>query len=450
MAILTTLEELYKFGPGPSSSHTMGPMIAGYNFYQLACSLSLEELSQATDLKIELLGSLSATGKGHGTDRAVLAGVLGKTPDNCDPRFLDELAEDRYKKHTLDIKSFRTHLSVDDVIYGPTVGKFPHPNTMRLALYAEDKVLLQREYYSVGGGFIEWKGYQPPPKADPPYPYDTFKELKSYVTEDFTLFDILLANEIALSGKTESEILAFIGKVISVMQRSSLAGLQQTDKLPGTLGLQSKAHRLYELYKASEPSADRSISGIASMAIAASEENARGHIICTAPTAGSAGVMAGAVNILLMNDMYNFHRICEGLVVAAAIGYLCKHNATLSGAEGGCQAEIGVASAMTAAMLVHYKGGNAELIDNAAESALEHHLGLTCDPVGGYVQIPCIERNGFGIIKAWTASCIALDEMPGSHMVSFDDCVEAMYLTAQAMSSKYKETSEGGLAKVLC
>lgn len=186
------------------------------------------------------------------------------------------------------------------------------------------------------------------------------------------------------------------------------------------------------------------------MSIAASEENARGHIICTAPTAGSSGVMAGAVSILLMEEGYNFHRVCEGLIVAAAIGYLCKHNATLSGAEGGCQAEIGVASAMTAAMLVYYKGGNAELIDNAAESALEHHLGLTCDPVGGYVQIPCIERNGFGIIKAWTASCIALDEMPGSHMVSFDDCVEAMYLTAQAMSSKYKETSEGGLAKVLC
>ncbi|MBQ7528486.1 L-serine ammonia-lyase, partial [bacterium] len=166
MPILTTLEELYKFGPGPSSSHTMGPMIAGYNFYKLACQLSLEELSRATELKIELLGSLSATGKGHGTDRAVLAGVLGKTPDNCDPRFLDELAQERCKKHALDIKSFHANLSVDDVVYGPTVGKFPHPNTMRFAAFRNGELLECVRAFSIGGGSVRFETDSPDEEAE--------------------------------------------------------------------------------------------------------------------------------------------------------------------------------------------------------------------------------------------------------------------------------------------
>ena len=452
MAIKTTLEELYKFGPGPSSSHTMGPMIAGFNFYQLIENLSEAELADADSLEITLMGSLSATGRGHGTDKAVLAGILGKSPDSCPPEFLDELSADRTKKHTLKIKNFSIALCVNDIIYGSTTGNFHHPNTFTIALKSGRTDILKREYYSVGGGFIEWKGYKPEEKPEPPYPYTTFKELKSYVTPERSLFDILLANEMALSGKTESEVLAFIGKVIRVMQNSVRAGLKNSNKIPGSLGLQSKAQHLFQKYKNSTDNgtADKAITAVTAMAIAASEENARGHIICTAPTAGSAGVMAGTVNVILSRDIHDFHKVSEGLVIAAAIGYLCKNNATLSGAEGGCQAEIGVASAMSAALLAYYKGGNADLIANAAESALEHHLGLTCDPVGGYVQIPCIERNGFGIIKAWTASCIACEEIPSSHIVGFDSCVEAMWLTAQAMSSKYKETSEGGLAKVLC
>ncbi|MBQ7503132.1 L-serine ammonia-lyase [bacterium] len=452
MAIKTTLAELYKFGPGPSSSHTMGPMIAGFNFYKLMGGLTKKELAKADALEIVLKGSLSATGRGHGTDRAVLAGILGHSPDSCPPELLDELAADRRAPHRLSVKGFHADLCTDSVVYGPTAGDFPHPNTMTISLKAGEDVLLSREYYSTGGGFIEWQGYKAPEKPEPPYPYTTFRELKSYVTEERSLFDVLLANETALSGKSENEVLAFAGKVIRIMQNSVREGLKRDGLLPGSLKLNSKARQLFEKYRSGSVhgKADAAITAVTAMAIAAAEENARGHIICTAPTAGSAGVMAGTVHVLMSRHIRDFARICEGLTVAAAIGYICKQNATISGAEGGCQAEIGVASAMAAALLAYYKGGNADQIDNAAESALEHHLGLTCDPVGGYVQIPCIERCGFGIIKAWTASCIACEEIPASHKVSFDDCVEAMWLTAKAMPSKYKETSQGGLAQVLC
>lgn len=452
MAIKTTLAELYKFGPGPSSSHTMGPMIAGFDFYRLMSGLSEAELARADSLEIVLKGSLSATGRGHGTDRAVLAGILGQSPDSCPPELLDELAADRRKPHSLRVKGFHTELCTDSIIFGPTIGSFPHPNTMTISLKEGKEVLLSREYYSVGGGFIEWQGRRASEKPEPPFPYTTFGELKAHVTKERSLFDVLLANETALSGKSENEVLAFTGKVIRTMQNSVREGLKRDDFMPGTLKLHSKAKQLFEKYKSSSDpgNADSAITAVAASAIAAAEENARGHIICTAPTAGSAGVMAGTVHVLMSRFGHDFAKICEGLTVAAAIGFLCKQNATLSGAEGGCQAEIGVASAMSAALLAYYKGGNAEQIDNAAESALEHHLGLTCDPVGGYVQIPCIERNAFGIIKAWTASCIACEEIPSSHKVSFDDCVKAMWLTAKAMPSKYKETSQGGLAKVLC
>ena len=450
--IETTLRELYKFGPGPSSSHTMGPMLAGHDFYKLMQNLDPALLAQAKRLKIVLLGSLSATGKGHGTDRAVVAGVLGQVPAHCPPEFLDQLASDRYRPYPLEIGPFRTQLAVDDVVYGATVGHFHHPNTLRLSLEGEGPTpILEREYYSVGGGFIEWKGYQPPPKPTPPYPYSNCRELMSHVTPQRDLYQVLLANEMALTGQTEEQVLAFVQDVISVMRNAAHHGLERSGLLPGSLQLQSKAQRLFKNYQdEGGPFADRALSAVTALAIAVSEENARGHVICTAPTAGSAGVMAGTVHALASRHRRNLRRLREGIVVGAAIGYLCKNNATISGAEGGCQAEMGVAAAMTAALFVHYRGGSARSIENAAESALEQHLGLTCDPVGGYVQIPCIERNAFGLIKAWTASIISPDNLSSSHKVDLDSCIEAMRLTAAAMSSKYKETSRGGLAQVLC
>lgn len=445
----TTLAELYKMGPGPSSSHTMGPMLASLDFYQTLQILPDEVLAQATGIKVVLYGSLSATGKGHGTDRAVLAGLLGKMPEKCEPEFLDQLA-DSQKTYSVVVRQYSWPVSLGIIEYGPSTGSFPHPNTIVIKLAAGEQTLFEREYYSVGGGFIEWKGQVKPSKGEPPYLYSTMKELQSHVSKRQSLVFVLLHNEMALTGHSESEVWTFLDRVIEVMCKSVSNGLEAQDVLPGPIGLHSKAATLFRHYNAEQSfSVDKAITALSALAVAAGEENARGHVIVTAPTAGSAGVMAAAVHTIMSRPLGNRQLVREGLLTAAAIGYLCKHNATLSGAEGGCQAEIGVASAMAAAFLAHVRGSSVQVMENAAESALEHHLGLTCDPVGGYVQVPCIERCAFGVIKAWTACCIAWETFPETHKVDFDTVVAAMELTAKAMSSKYKETSEGGLAKAL-
>jgi L-serine dehydratase len=223
--------------------------------------------------------------------------------------------------------------------------------------------------------------------------------------------------------------------------------------LPGPIKLHSKAATVYQRAQDDKYESDRAIGQVAAFAIAASEENARGHLVITAPTGGSAGVMPAVVYALVEGPRkVPMDKVREGLLAGAAIGYLCKHNATLSGAEGGCQSEIGVASAMSAAFLAQVKGSEPLVIENAAESALEHHLGMTCDPVAGYVQVPCIERCAFGAVKAWTAYAIASNEIETRHRVGFDECVQALAQTAKEMNSKYKETSEAGLALsvVLC
>lgn len=460
--ILTTLEELYKIGLGPSSSHTMGPMRAGLNFYHALSGVDSALLKKATGLRVWLYGSLSATGKGHGTDWACLAGLLGNSPLECTATLLDALATEaealsrdseqrKLTAKTYDVEVGGVHLAVGlgDIIFADVVGDFKHPNTMRIALVDDEQVLFERTYYSVGGGFIEWDGSAKEKKCTPPYPYETMTELLQHVESGPPLVFVLLKNEMALTGKTESDIWAFLDTVIDVMARSVDDGLATTGELPGSIGLLSKAGTLFSKYSALDFTADKAITVVSSFAIACAEENARGHVIVTAPTAGSAGVMAGAVYTMLKRNGGSRQDIREGLLIAAAIGYLCKHNATLSGAEGGCQAEIGVASAMAAAFLAHNQGRSPAVVEHSAESALEHHLGLTCDPVGGYVQVPCIERCAFGVIKAITACCIACGELPKAHRVGFDTCVEAMALTAQAMSRKYKETSEGGLAVAL-
>lgn len=450
-SIRTTLEEFYKMGPGPSSSHTMGPMRIGYDFHQRLLRLPEEVLRRATGVRIHLFGSLSATGRGHGTDRAALAGLLGRSPSTCDPEFLDGLLEHPERVHPLDLGAVQLEMTLGDVVFDRTRGPLPHPNTMRACLVRVTEVLHEVEYYSVGGGFIEWQGYVPPPRGRPPHPYGTMAELRGHVLEDgIPLVRVLLENEMALSGRSEEEVWAFLDEVTEVMLRGVDRGLQAHGVLPGPIGLHGKAAEIYRNAEASDRFlGDRAIAVVASFALAMSEENARGHVVVTAPTAGSAGVVPAAVKALRDRAGVGAQKIREGLLVAAAIGYLCKHNATLSGAEGGCQAEIGVASAMAAALLAHAQGASFQVIEASAESALEHSLGLTCDPVGGYVQVPCIERCAFGIIKAWTSYCLASEEIPGRRKVDFDTCVSAMALTARDMSRKYKETSEGGLAVAL-
>ena len=454
--VMTTLDEFYKVGPGPSSSHTIGPMRITYDFYQRAIKLPEDKLAKATALKVHLFGSLSATGKGHGTERAALAGLVGKEPATVDPAFLDGLRDKPGQTFEVKLGPKTLTVSLADVIYDSPKGDFPHANTMTAKLMAGNEVLLEQEYYSVGGGFIEWKGYTPPKKNPPKYPFATMKELRAHAEKNnLSIAQVIMANEMSIAGRTQEEVYAFVDKIIGAMIATVKSGLKvsEDDVLPGPIKLHSKAATVYKRAMDDKFQSDRGIGVISAYALAASEENGRGHLVITAPTGGSAGVLPAIVFGLGEGGRkLPPAKIREGMLAAAAIGYLCKHNATLSAAEGGCQAEIGVASAMAAALVATANDAPPRVVENAAESALEHHLGMTCDPVAGFVQVPCIERCAFGAVKAWTAYAIASNEIASRHRVDLDATITAMAQTAKEMNSKYKETSEAGLAVsvVLC
>jgi len=453
--IMTILEEFYKVGPGPSSSHTIGPMRITYDFYQRCTKLPADQLAKATGLKVHLYGSLSATGKGHGTERASLAGLLGKEPATVDPLFLDAMKETPDQSYPVKLGDKTFHLSLADIIYDSPKGEFPHPNTMTCMLMGGDQPVYELEYYSPGGGFYEWKGYTPPKKGQPKYSYSTMKELRKHAEDNkLSIAQVIMANEVAVSGKTEQQINAFLDKIAGAMLATVKAGLAVKEGvLPGPIKLHSKAATVWQRAQDNKYDSDRAVALLSACALAASEENARGHLVITAPTGGSAGVMPAIVyGLVETKRKLSKEKVRQGLLGGAAIGYLCKHNATLSGAEGGCQSEIGVASAMSAAFIASAMDAPPLVTENAAESALEHHLGMTCDPVAGYVQVPCIERCAFGAVKAWTAYMIATNEIASRHRVDLDTTIETLAETGKDMSSKYKETSEAGLAAnlVLC
>jgi L-serine dehydratase len=448
--VMTTLDEFYKVGPGPSSSHTIGPMRITYDFYQRCTKLPAEQLAKSTALKVYLYGSLSATGKGHGTERASLAGLVGKEPATVDPAFLDSLRDQPDQSFPVKLGPKTVNVTLTDVVFGATEGDFPHPNTMRCKLMAGDSVIFEKEYYSVGGGFIEWKDYTPPKKNPPKYPFATMKELRQHAEQNnLSIAQVVLANEMSIPGRSQEEVYAFIDKITGAMVAIVKSGLNAPEGslLPGPIKLQSKAATVYKRAQDDKYQADRGIGSLAAFALAGSEENGRGHLVVTAPTGGSAGVLPALVYGLGEGGRkLPQEQIRQGMLAAAAIGYLCKHNATLSAAEGGCQAEIGVASAMAAALIAAAYNATPRVTENAAESALEHHLGMTCDPVAGYVQVPCIERCAFGAVKAWTAWAIASNEVESRHRIDLDATILAMAQTAKDMNSKYKETSQAGLA----
>src|SRR5262245_22126417 len=281
------------------------------------------------------------------------------------------------------------------------------------------------------------------------------KELREHADANkTTIGKIMLANEMSITGKSEAEVYAWVDKVINAMVATVKSGLAmpEDDVLPGPIKLHSKAATVYKRAMDDKYPADKGVGLLSACALAASEENARGHLVITAPTGGSAGVMPSLVYALIEARKVPMDKVRDGMLAAAAIGYLCKHHATLSAAEGGCQAEIGVASSMAAALVATAHDADSRVVENAAESALEHHLGMTCDPVAGYVQVPCIERCAFGAVKAWTAYAIASNELASRQRVDLDATVMALAQTAKDMNSKYKETSEAGLALsvVLC
>ena len=444
----TSIFDLLKCGPGPSSSHTIGPMKAGYDFLCLCREMVNKFEKKPSHFIVRLYGSLSATGKGHGTCSAVLAGLLGHSPEKCPAGLLKDLAQNPDQHYTQMLGDVPITLSLHNIIYDNVVHNFPYNNTLVISLMDETgEPLFEREYYSVGGGFIQWKGWKAPDQGKPVHPYQTMRDLQNRLDQTgLTIHELLLDNECAITGTSRVEILHYLDELIESMIMGIKRGLAKEGTLPGTLNVQRKASTLYEKAKTLTMDQERFLCSLNAYAMATAEENADGGVIVTTPTCGASGVLPA----LLYSMRYDMHigdrAVREGFLAAVAIGFLAKHNAAIAGAEVGCQGEVGVASAMAAAMLTHARGFNAVQTANAAEIALEHHLGLTCDPVGGYVQIPCIERNAVGAVKAYNAYLLAITENPRSHRVSLDSAIEAMGETGREMNAKFKETSLGGLA----
>ena len=423
-------------------------MTAGRLFSESCAGLPREVLARAARLRVRLLGSLSATGSGHGTDEAVLAGLLGTKPEDCPSGFLTGLAATPDKEYRVELGVGSAFVSLKDIQHGSIVHEYPYSNTLVAELLdAEGGVLFAQPYYSVGGGFVQWDGWQAPELGEPVYKYSNMTELRDIVrSQGLNIYEIMLANESAITGASRKAIIEGLNDIIDRMEESVRHGLDGTGLLPGPLKVERKAGMLHERAKALQSQSARLLTSLNAYAFAASEQNASGGVIVTAPTCGSAGVMPALV-YAMRHDMFIGDRaIREGFLAAAAVGFVAKHNASIAGAEVGCQGEVGVASAMAAALFTDAQGYRSRYVENAAEVALEHHLGITCDPVGGYVQIPCIERNAMGAVKAFNASLISTGTDPETHRVSLDAAIAAMAETGREMSHKFKETSMGGLA----
>jgi len=448
--------EIFKIGIGPSSSHTMGPMVAANRFLE---ELRSGQGRDAARLAVHLYGSLAFTGKGHGTDRAVVLGLAGFTPENLEntvaQQMLDEIARTK-RINPPGLQSYGFDPDRDIVFdYGPALPG--HANGMRFCAYdGEGRELHQTVYYSIGGGFVldadelaSNATLCTAPEIPKPYPFRNGREMLQLGRDaGKSILEMKRANELCFYS--ESELTRRLDRIWSVMNDCINRGLEAEGTLPGGLGVKRRAKGIYQKLideqRGNVRFAHEVNDWIAVYAMAVNEENAAGGQVVTAPTNGAAGVIPAVIRYYLefcpgarQEDVRDF------LLVAAAIGGLIKHNASISGAEVGCQGEVGSASAMAAAGLCAVLGGTNEQIENSAEIALEHHLGMTCDPVAGLVQVPCIERNGFGAVKAITAASLAL-RGDGSHVVELDKCVETMRQTGADMSLKYKETSTGGLA----
>ena len=448
-SIALSIFDIFKIGPGPSSSHTIAPMKAGHDFAQEAARLSPEELERAEKIEVRLYGSLSATGEGHGTDVAVVAGLMGNPPEACSTELVDRLHLN--KGQSIDpiiIGDKAFHIAVKDIIYDKVQHDFPFSNTLVIRLLDKGAVtIFEKEYYSVGGGFLQWKGWTPPERGEPVYGFSSAIELGKMMEESgVSSHDALMQNEKAITGASEEEINSGIDLILDAMEASVDSGLDGEGLLPGPLKVQRNAAYLYRNSCTMDVFAGRFIALLSSYALAAAEENAAGHRVVTAPTCGAAGVIPAVYCLLKRNLGIPRKNLRRGLLAAAVVAFLCKTNASIAGAEVGCQGEIGVATAMASTMITYAIKENPVLAVHAAAIALEHQLGLTCDPVKGYVQIPCIQRNAVGAVKAYTAHMLAVLEKPGYFDLRLDYVIRAMAETGRDMNCKYKETGLGGLA----
>lgn len=445
--------DMFKVGIGPSSSHTMGPMVAAARFLDRMRS----EPFHYAGLKGSLHGSLAFTGVGHASDRATILGLAGFRPDTYDAEAAEVTLEQIRETHTVTppgLPELAFHPK-DDLIFdfGPNLPG--HANGMILmATDAQGDVILQETYYSIGGGFVMTEGElaagRNTDEGDPvPYPFKTAVEMLEMAERSGkSIAAMKRANEVSRGGP--ENLRAGVARIWQVMDDCIERGLSTDGTLPGGLGVKRRAKGIRDALiaeRGTNLNAPHKINDwMSAYAMAVNEENAAGGQVVTAPTNGAAGVVPAVIKYWL-DHVPGAHeaQIEEFLLTAAAIGGLVKFNASISGAEAGCQAEVGSASAMGAAGLAAVLGGTPAQIENAAEIALEHHLGMTCDPVRGLVQVPCIERNGLGAIKAVSAASLAL-RGDGTHLVPLDACIETMRQTGADMSEKYKETSLGGLA----
>lgn len=448
-SITTSIFDLFKIGPGPSSSHTIGPMKAAYDFLQRANNLPQNTLTSVENVMIYLYGSLSATGKGHGTDRAVIAGLLGWLPESCEPDLFTPLLKNIEEKYPVKIADKEILINAKNIVFGKGRYDSPHPNTLVFKLLSNENIILQEEYYSVGGGFIQRKGedVSSQNQKTPTFSFSTMKEFKEHLKKNkISLTELMLQNEMSLTGLSRKEIYQKIDDILETMHKAVKRGLRHRGLLPGTIKLKRKAPILYQQAKNNASTTDSFMVFLNAYCMAASEENAAGNMVVTAPTSGASGVIPGITFLLRNHYHYDKQKLREGMLAAAAVGFLIKHNASISGAEMGCMGEIGSASAMAAAMLAYCAGKSIETVESAAEIAIEHHLGMTCDPIGGYVQIPCIERNAMGAIKAYNAYLLASSGNAADQKISLDSVIKVMRATGKDMSKKYKETSQAGLA----
>lgn len=457
-----SVSDIFKIGIGPSSSHTMGPMTAANRFLDeiLNGDWIRPSGSEISAIKVSLHGSLAYTGIGHGTDRAVFLGLMGITPSTVDSDQIDDLLAqlhqtskvqpDGHKEYSFDPKT--------DLFFDKKQVLEGHANGMIMSGYDQnERLLLKRIYYSIGGGFVvtdtELEALKaqstPQVQKNVPYPFANADQmLEMAKASGLTIAQMKRANEEEVLGADALD--KELDAIWSAMNTCIIRGLKRKGIMPGGLNVERRASKIHDQLKdewqQNQVNPMLANDWLSVYAMAVNEENASGGRIVTAPTNGAAGVIPAVIAYMrdFLEDI-NDQSIHDFLLTAAAIGGLIKTNASISGAEVGCQGEVGSASSMAAAGLAAIMGGSPEQIENAAEIALEHHLGMTCDPIAGLVQIPCIERNGVGAVKAAMAASLAL-KGDGRHFVSLDNCIETMRQTGIDMNAKYKETSLGGLA----
>ena len=446
MAIISIFD-IFKIGIGPSSSHTVGPMKAANAFVRGLGPFA----GQLHSIDVSLYGSLAYTGKGHGTDSAIVLGLMGMMPETTDPDAVESLLRDVHKKKTLKVPA------IGEIAFDPDSNlvfefgdELPrHTNGMHFAAHSESGDLLAEEkYYSLGGGFIA-RNDEPEPseqEGEPPHRYDTAASLLELAAEkDISIAELVYQNE--KHWRDAEEIERRLSAIWEAMQACVERGLNSDGVLPGSMSVVRRAPKIRRgLEKRGEVTALDAMDWVNAFAIAVNEENAAGGRVVTSPTNGAAGIIPA---VLMYYSRFAQDASEEGirkfLLTAGAVGILYKINASISGAEMGCQGEVGVACSMAAAGLAAAFGGSNDHVEEAAEIGMEHNLGLTCDPIGGLVQIPCIERNAMGAVKAINAARLAMHG-DGTHKVTLDQVIETMRQTGLDMSSSYKETSQGGLA----